>query len=60
MRAGLFLSLGIAFSILAYAAVAAPERPIPPAKVDATARRGGRKGDGRFCRWLFLGHSGRI
>jgi peptide-methionine (S)-S-oxide reductase len=35
MRALLLLSLGFVLFILAYAAIAAPKQPIPPAKVDA-------------------------
>jgi peptide-methionine (S)-S-oxide reductase len=55
MRAGLLLSLGIAFSILAYAAVAAPERPIPPAKVDATLAVAAGKETAVFAGGCFWG-----
>jgi peptide-methionine (S)-S-oxide reductase len=44
MPTRLLMTLGFAFSILAYGASAAPEQPIPPPKVDAPrAEAAGRK-----------------
>jgi peptide-methionine (S)-S-oxide reductase len=55
MRALFVLSLGFAFSILAYAAVAAPKQPIPPAKVDATLAVAAGKETAVFAGGCFWG-----
>lgn len=51
----LLLSFGLAFSILAYAAVSASERPIPPAKVDATRAGTAKKETTVFAGGCFWG-----
>jgi peptide-methionine (S)-S-oxide reductase len=55
MPARLLLSLGFAFSILACAAVSAPERPIPAAKVDAPRARAATKETAVFAGGCFWG-----
>jgi len=55
MRVRLLLSFGFAFSILACAALSAPERPIPAAKVDAPRAHAAGKDTAVFAGGCFWG-----
>jgi peptide-methionine (S)-S-oxide reductase len=55
MAARLLLSLGFAFSLLAYVVNAAPERPIPPPKVDAPLAMAAGKETTVFAAGCFWG-----
>ena len=59
MPTRLLLSLGFTLSILA-SQRRAFNRNSQSSRRLTRHLLSGRKGDGRFCRWLFLGHSGRF